>query len=241
MIRRAVNWVRIHFQRCVHHSSARAHHVHTLTDVLDRRSLVHRYFRRSVQAAGGRYLHIPTGKAQQRPALGGSAMGAAAPGGISITRTDRASTASVLSAQGAQASAWGHPDGRVPACRCCLPARRRRPLRCLRAGQRVARVRRCTRRRRQRSLRPRCARERRRFSPRHRHRAGCRRHGARECDAVAAAAGSHEADGDVKSRQRVVCVRRRELCSLRRMPCAALCRARAARVRPVGARIKQTR
>ena len=40
----------------------------------------------SVQAAG--FLPIPTGKAQQRPALGGSAMGDAAPGGIDITGTD---------------------------------------------------------------------------------------------------------------------------------------------------------
>ena len=45
-------------------------------------------FCKSVQAAG--FLPIPTGKAQQRPALGGSAMGDAAPGGIDTTGTDRA-------------------------------------------------------------------------------------------------------------------------------------------------------
>ena len=93
--------MRANFKGCVNHSPARDHHLHTLTDVLDRRSFVHRYFRMRVQAAAGRFLHIPTGKAQQRPELGGSVAGNAAPGGISITGTDRAFTASALSAQGA--------------------------------------------------------------------------------------------------------------------------------------------
>ena len=70
-----------------HHLPTRYYHRHTLTDVLDRRLLVHRYFSQ-VRAAG--FLPIPTGKAQQRPALSGSAMGDAAPGGIDITGADRA-------------------------------------------------------------------------------------------------------------------------------------------------------
>ena len=94
-------WVRTNFKGCVSHLLMRDHHLHTLTDVLDRRSFVHRYFRRRVQAAAGRFVHIPTGKAQHRPALGGSVTDNAAPGGIGITETDRALTASVLSAQGA--------------------------------------------------------------------------------------------------------------------------------------------
>ena len=115
----AGTWVRKNIKGCVSGTPTSTACLQTLTPALDRRSPVPRYFRRSVQAAGGRFVHIPTGNSQRRPALVSSALGG-----------EGARTAAL--ARGARPMCGLAPQRRtLLACRaCCAP----------RAGEECARV-----------------------------------------------------------------------------------------------------